>query len=202
MLHDVQKTYQYLNENLFENEDLAKEITSKLKDEQLFLNIDSPDDNRWNWVKGDSLAFDSDDQSGSIQSVGGFLLPFDRILTLAGVLRVYHPQVGLRDDDMEGFYESTKLEAIWSGFNRLRKENALTDVAFITETNAENSKPEPLFAHRCVLAAFSEYFKGRFCGDYRDSRNLGDSPILEIPVAHSRDCIEAVLCADFPPICF
>lgn len=203
LLHDIQKTYQYLNNNtplLYENEDLANEIISQLRDEPLFLNIDDPND-RWNWVKGDSLAFGSDDQSGSIQNVRKLLLDYDKILTLAGVLRVYHPQVDLRDGDMEGIHESAKLEELWSGFNRLRQENALTDVAFMIETNADNPKPEPLFAHRSFLAAFSSYFKDLFCGNYRDSRNPDDSPILQIKVEnYSRDCVQAVLGVNFPLI--
>lgn len=196
MLHDVQRTYQYLNDNTPENEHLANEISSILKDEPLFLNIDNSDD-RWNWVKGDSLAFDCDDHSGSIQNVRRLLLPFENILTRAGVLQVYHPQVGLRHDDMEGIHEFKKLEEVWSGFNRLRQENALTDVAFTIKTNSENSRPEPMFAHRAFLAAFSPYFKDLFCGNYKDSRDPGTGPRLEIKVENSRDCVQAVLGAKF-----
>jgi hypothetical protein len=187
LINDLQETYRYLNDNmalLEQNADYAEEIVFQLRNEPLFLNVDDPDD-EWVWLKGDSLAFDCDHGEGSIVNVRNFLLRYDKVLAAAGVPRVHHPMYMSNHDALHS--ESTRLQAIRTGFDTLRKTNTLTDVSFITAGTVDYPDPEPLFAHRCFLAAISEYFRGLFGGDFEDSHQPVDV------CQYSKQCIQSVL---------
>lgn len=169
---------------LRQNAIYAEEIVLQLRNEPLFLNVDDPDD-PWVWLKGDSLAFDCDHGEGSIVNVRKFLLRYDKVLAAAGVVRVHHPKYISRHNALRS--ESMKLQVIQSGFDKLRKTNTLTDVEFITAVTVDDPDPKPLFAHKCFLAAVSEYFRGLFGGDFEDSRKPVDV------CQYSKQCIQSVL---------
>ena len=194
LLHDLEKVYQFLNNNLDlqfrQNEELAQSILFALRDEQLFLNIDDPGD-RLNWVQGSSLAFDCHDCEGSMQDVRKFLSPFEGILLSAGAIRVQHPAY-IPEHGLQS--ESGKLQSFWSSFNQLRKEKVLTDVELISQGMELSSFREPLLAHRVILAASSQYFKDYFAGDFQESRDaLSPSSPLRVSVPYSCPCVRSFL---------
>lgn len=187
LINDLQETYRYLNDNmdlLGLNAVYAEQIVSQLRNESLFLNVDDPDD-EWVWLKGDSLAFDCGHDEGSIVDVRNFLLQYDKILAAARVPRVHHPKYILSHDALHS--ESTRMQDIRIGFDKLRKTNTLTDVSFITAGTVDYPNPEPLVAHRCFLAAVSDYFRDLFGGDFEDSHRPVDVR------QYSKECIQSVL---------
>lgn len=194
MLHDLTEVYKYLNDNLEllrQSEELAQTILFALRDEKLFLNVDGQED-PLNWVQGSALAFDCQDREGSMQDVRQFLRPFEKILVAAEAIRVRHPSHKPAHDPQQS--ESLKLQKIWSSFDQLRKMKVLTDVEFVAQPQATNVlSPEPLFAHRVVLAASSEYFKDYFTGDFQESRDASPGAPLTIEVQYSWQCIRSFL---------
>lgn len=194
LINDLLETYKYLDENmalLGQNASLAAEIVLQLRNEPLLLNVDDQDDPLI-WLKGGSLAFDCDEGEGSIFKVRKLLFPFNKLLEAAGVLRVHHPKYTPRHDALES--DSTKLQALRSGFDDIRRTNTLTDVEFITAVTNDDLNNEPLLAHRCFLAACSDYFKVLFAGDFKDS-------CKQVEVSrYSRKCIQLVLGTNFLPL--
>ncbi|KDR71813.1 hypothetical protein GALMADRAFT_253570 [Galerina marginata CBS 339.88] len=183
--HDVEQTYSFLNDNVA----AAESVLVPLGGAEIFLNVDHPETDVWRWDKADELVFETQDVDENIRHVRGFLLPFGKLLRAAGVLQVYHPQYPASQpiDDSE-----LKLVSIRSGFEELRRKNALTDVAFVASDHEENS--EPLVAHRSFLAVSSEYFADSFCAGFSESRPASsEAPIIFNVSEYSTACVLMVL---------
>lgn len=156
-----------------------------LRDQPLFLNIDGEED-KLNWVQGRSLAIGCLYSQGSIQGVRTFLLPFKKILLFAGAIKVVHPCYKPEYDTR--LSDSVHLKEIRTGFDELRKEKTLTDVVFIVDPTEDVPHPEPLFAHRSLLAVSSEHFKNLFC-----RRDASPSCPLTIKVSYSWQSLRSLL---------
>ena len=182
----MQKVYEYFNDQLntfVENEELFQNIFCALRDEALFLNIDAEDSARLNWVKGSSLVINCH-LEGSMQGVQSFLHQFEGILKAAGAFKVHYPTYK-SERDSQG-----SESGIWSSFEQLRRENALTDVVFIIEPTEEVPNPEPLRAHRSFLAISSEHFKNFFC---QKSQHACPGCPLAVKVRHSWQSLNSFL---------
>jgi len=199
LIHDLESTYTFLEDNIGSatGEDIVQ-----IRDGALFLNVEYPDTDTWVWDEGDRLVFETHDMEHSVRYVRPFLLPYSKLLRAAGVLQVYHPQYIANPATDSS--ESSKLESIRLGFNKLRLKGALTDVVFIPhgfdgrdDAEGENSQlgdVNPLVAHRSFLAVFSEYFEDAFCGGFGESRTASsDDPVRMNVSGYSRECVQLVL---------
>lgn len=187
------QTYTFLVDNA--SAENSQDISDQISNGNLFLNVDDPDTDYWHWDNRDHLVFETQDTEGSFRYVRSFLLPFEKLLRVAGVLEVYHPQYTSNHSTNS---DTLKLEAIRNGFDALRQQNSLTDLVFITGP-ADNYESDfedlpPLVAHRAFLAVVSEYFSDSFCGGYMESRAASPEDPIEFPVGdNSRLCVRSIL---------
>lgn len=158
LLSDIKDTYQWLLDHKGD-EGLGDELL-QYQGDQLFLNVDDPDTEEWNWRSADELCFNIDDLPDSnCWNVRKFLEPFEALLRLAEVEAVEAPSIPtLPPTSLE-----TQFTAMRNAFNEMRIGGKLTDVQFVAEDGRES------FAHRAFLAATSEHFQSSFCGRFRDS---------------------------------
>ncbi|KAF9523036.1 hypothetical protein CPB83DRAFT_863634 [Crepidotus variabilis] len=197
LVHDLGATYQYLNtkiDALQQNETYSTSIITQLQTEPLFLNVDEPSNGNWRFDTADSLVFDTRDSeaSGNVQIhyVREFLLPFEDLLSAAGVQRVHHPEYTSQHDPTS--FESTKLRMICSGFNELRQRNKLIDCKFEFPNDSPNDAP--LVAHRSFLAVVSDNFMDMFCGDMKEAGPADPDNLMPVKMHdHSRECVQTVL---------
>ncbi|KAF8178073.1 hypothetical protein BJ912DRAFT_1033332 [Pholiota molesta] len=193
ILHDLIQTYTFLVDNA--SAENSQVIADQISNGSLFLNVDDPDTQGWHWDDRDHLVFETQDTEGSFRYVRNFLLPFEKLLRVAGVLEVYHPQYSSEHSTNS---DTLKLEAIRKGFDALRQQNSLTDLVFITgpadSSESGSGDLPPLVAHRAFLAVVSEYFSDSFCGGFIESRAASPQDPIEFPVReNSRQCVQAIL---------
>lgn len=187
-MHDLRETYTFLCDNC--TSFLTTEI-DLLHDGNIFLNVDDPETEVWQWDTWSELVFETHDTEGSFRCVRNFLKNYEALLRIAGVLEVYHPPYV---SDNTANSESEKLQAIREGFDTLRTDNSLIDVMFIPANDEhEETQDPPLVAHRVFLAVISEHFSSMFRGDFAESRLASTQDPLKLEVPYSRPCIRLIL---------
>ncbi|KAF5313831.1 hypothetical protein D9619_013016 [Psilocybe cf. subviscida] len=197
LVHDLKETYAYLSRHLSATEDV--DALRQIRDEKVFLNADSDDPSTlsmdWQWESADSLVFEiAETEEAYARPVHRFLHPYERLLQLFGVLRVYYPRyVG----PAVSHSEVTKLQSVRAEFNRMRQEGILTDVIFVTgqdETSDQEGQGHEVVAHRAFLAASSTHFAEQFKPGFQEGRAASFTDPVHVPmVEHSRACVELVL---------
>lgn len=202
LVSDLKDTYAYLSNHLSVTEDT--DALAQLRDAKVFLNADSDDPSRlpteWRWESADSLVFEiAEMEEAYARPVRRFLQPYERLLQLVGVLRVYYPPyIG----PTVSHSEITRLRSIRSEFNRMRQENVLTDVVFVTsqdEMPGQGGALNGLVAHRSFLAASGATFAEQFKPVFQEGRAASSTDPVRIPVVdYSRACVELVLSMSFP----
>jgi hypothetical protein len=197
LIHDLKETYAYLSKNISSTQDI--DALAQIRDVKVFLNADCDEPSSlstdWRWESADSLVFEiAETEEAYARPVRRFLQPYERLLQLVGVLRVYYPRyVG----PTASHSEITKLRSIRSEFNRMRQERILTDVVFITEqdeASGQEAPPHELVAHRSFLAASGGNFADQFKPVFREGMAASSANPVRVPmVEHSRACVELVL---------
>jgi hypothetical protein len=175
LIEDLKATYSWLADH----EDEAEELLDYNQD-KLFLNVDNPA-SEWKWDSASELLFDERDSSNP-RRVRQFLRDYSKLLRAAGVQEISNVSP---DDLPPGDSHEAQLRRIRGCFNEMREADQLTDVTFTAEDGTEFA------AHRVFLAAQSRHFKTCFTPGWRESRSLEGK--VEIDVAHSRECLGAVL---------
>jgi sacsin len=135
------------------------------------------------------------------------LLPYDKLLLAAGVVRVHHPQCPVSNTSESA---SATLQSIRTSFNDLRRKGLWTDVEFVTSRAYDDDTGivPSLVAHRSFLTAFSDYFFDSFCGEFREANDASSSNPIQFPVErsegdfYSADCVRMLLGAFHLLCCF
>ncbi|KAJ7749524.1 hypothetical protein DFH07DRAFT_942043 [Mycena maculata] len=208
LLKHLRATYKWLNEN---NEE-AREFLLLRASEALFLNVDDPVAEPWEWRPAEQLFFNIDYDWETTFRVRRFLLDYRPLLLAAG---------GDSEDPVD--YRPIEAEAqdsdtIRDAFNIMRKQGQLTDVVLIPTTGQVDV--ETLRAHSTFLAAAiphvrearvgwregsleehpfpGTYFGARAVLDFiytgKIERNPGDNG--ELRMAFLRDLLELLTAAD------
>lgn len=157
VISDLRATYSWLNDH----REQARELWDVR--EPPFLNVNDPNEDRWEWKSAPDLVFNSPDE-GRRQCVRSFLNGFKPLLILVGaheIKRVSAPtniKLALPEEALAGMRQS---------FIEMRRQNWLTDVFFGTQDGRQ------LPAHRVVLAAQSEHFKIEFTGEHKEAKSSG-----------------------------
>ena len=185
LLRDLQDTYFWLNAH----QDEAADYIIHFHDQKLFLNVDDPATEQWSWQCADEMFFSVGRAEGStvqLRTVRKFLTPYSDLLVIAGVEDIIYPTAPLTTG-------ITSLNRLYSGFNKLRQEQQLTDVIFVCD-ESETRLP----AHRFLLAATSSYLNDLFCGEFREGEAAASAgQPIEVAMEHSGASVEAVLGMSF-----
>ncbi|KAJ7186780.1 hypothetical protein C8R46DRAFT_279690 [Mycena filopes] len=178
LLADLESTYKWLDTH----QDEVLDSLIEFHDEPLFLNVDDPKTDPWQWHCADEMFFNILD-GGDLKSVKKFLRPLKDLLTVAGVEDIVHaPVPGLERATVE-----TQLSLLRAGFQTMRLEGKLTDVVFVADDETRYG------AHRAYLAPQSEYLNDLFCGSFTEAGPGTAEDPVEIEVDYSGVCVEAVL---------
>lgn len=157
---DLKDTYAWLNQH--------RDQTHRQLHAPLFLNVDDPSTDDWEWKSAPDLVFNApDDRRGTKRYVRTFLLDIKPLLIVAGaheIKQVSAPTINLAKPE-------EALDSMRESFNEMRHNNLLTDV--IIQTRGEGE----LLAHRVVLAAQSEYFKTSFTRSGHDEAEGGNAVV-------------------------
>ncbi|TFK17299.1 hypothetical protein FA15DRAFT_661546 [Coprinopsis marcescibilis] len=188
ILHYLKTTYSWLNSN----SDEARPFIEQYHQENIFLNIDDPASEEWEWQAAHEMAFENHDVE-SIYRVRSFLLPYASLLKAAGVIDVKYPDISSQIPETS---KQDLLEKMRSGFAEQRKKRQFTDVAFISEEDVCDNQDEMMYcyAHRTFLSIFSSYFEDMFTGGYAEGQHVSaGNPRQIITLPHSKLAITTVL---------
>lgn len=186
VIHDLEASYRFLDEHHAE-----VSANSLLQTESVFLNVNDPNVDEWKWDKADELVFETHDIDDSIRHVRNFLSPFRRLLQVAGVLQIYYPEYPAQAQPPNT--SNSRLLSICSGFQRLRENNVLTDVVFLTSGDDKDQNFQSIMAHRNFLAVSSEYFWNLFAQGYQEAGQASEDNPVTVQSDRSRDSIQLVL---------
>ncbi|KAJ7161471.1 hypothetical protein C8R43DRAFT_336009 [Mycena crocata] len=146
LLQQIRATYQWLNEN----SGAAREyLLGYSKTRALFLNVDDPDVEQWEWHSAEQMQFDIeyDYLETKTFKVRRFLQDYRPLLLAAGADSVqavaYRPQGSAQDGNT----------VLREAFNAMRMEGQLTDMVLIPNEMDEGDDVEALRAHSTFLAA-------------------------------------------------
>ena len=149
MLGDLESTYKWLQDRHLDAEGYLLDH----HDEAIWLNVDNPAIDAWEWRSASQLGFNVEDEDER-HKVRKWLEPFRPLLLVSGAREIKHPA--------RPSIELSSGEAMLSQFrdvaSNLREKAELTDVVFIGSNGDEHP------AHRLFLAMASEHFRREFCG--------------------------------------
>ena len=146
VLEDLESTYKWLQDHHLDAEQYLHH------DEPLWLNVDDPATDRWEWNSATQLVFNPEDEDDRVP-VRKWLAEFKPLLTASGVreiLRPTKPTIVLLSTE-------EKFSGIMTAAHDLRHDTKLTDVVFIGPGGDEHP------AHRFFLATTSNHFRRLFC---------------------------------------
>lgn len=190
VLYYLKKTYQWLSTE--SSTAIVGPAMDSLRNEQLFLNVEDPTTDVWQWAAAEEMAFENHDVE-NVQRVRKFLLPFKPFLEVSGVIDVKYPDMNLARDP--GAADDDELEVARKGFEEMRESRTFTDVVFTSQEEdhlALESRTE-FYAHRNFLSAFGGYFKDMFTGNFQEARQASVANPVRIPLSHSKFAIKTVL---------
>ncbi|EAU81693.2 hypothetical protein CC1G_02709 [Coprinopsis cinerea okayama7 len=188
VLRYLKSTYAWLDKNLAD----AREVVAALKDEALFLNVNDPAVDAWEWISPSRMAFENHDVA-NIQRVRGFLLSYKDLLKEAGVADVNYP-----DFDPSGALGGKEHELLLrsrASYARQREKKQLTDVILRSkeEDHLEDGERNKFYAHRSFLASYGGYFESMFTGEFAEGQEASPSNPVEVPLDYSVFAIKTVL---------
>lgn len=156
--------------------------------EALFLNVNDPTREAWEWKSSGELVLETDEDLGLYCPVKTFLLPYRNLLVSSGVHLIQNAEVPQLTSPMSS--DTAQLATMRSVFQEMRKEEKLTDVQFSTDEG-------DLFpAHRSFLATCSTYFYDTFTSGIGRNSQIG--PVWHIPLpGYSGHCVRLVLSEQF-----
>jgi hypothetical protein len=183
VLSDIRQTYAWLAQHVSE----AKPFLIARRQEKLWLNVDDPATEEWQWHTASQLLFDFDDE-GDWREVREFLSAYPALLVEAGAQKIDRPAkpvVALTPAEKQ--LETTRTVA-----DSLRADRKLTDVVLVANDGQE------FHAHRffLVTATESEYMRDAFLNPTRfaeSSEDISTRNPLRLTVDHSPAAVGACL---------
>jgi hypothetical protein len=156
LLEDITLTYEWLDNNHEElNEHLIHHHT-----EPLFLNVENPRADGWQWDAAEHLMFNAPDEDQR-RAVRPFLCQYRKLVLAAGAHEMKAPT---RPAETISLSAEATLAA-WRKANRkLRQEGKFVDIVIETATGKLN-------AHRMLLVAQSEFFEKMFMGSFSEAQD-------------------------------
>ncbi|RPD56795.1 hypothetical protein L226DRAFT_469097 [Lentinus tigrinus ALCF2SS1-7] len=154
LLADIKATYEFLNEREAE----ARPYLRNRRRERLFLNVDDPLEDVWQFCAAAHMMFNVPDEDDR-QGVRAFLGPFRNLLLAAGAEEIKRPSA----PTLTPSSAEEELSRLRASFDGLRQSRNLTDVVFRIPGSGDE-----LPAHRVLLATTSEYFHDLFCGRFNE----------------------------------
>lgn len=212
LLNDLTATYKFLTDRAT----VAKWLLTPLRNEALFLNVNNPQEDRWQFRSAAQIMFSiannipddeeygaSDDEGyynqaddGNYQEACAFLIPFRPLLIAAGALEIL--QVAAHDPDPSPTDE--ELSSLRAAFEGLRHNRLLTDVVFRFKSDAFGDGAgvvlSEAWGHRALLATASEFFHDLFStpGFIESGPASAERPIhIEMETLEEFHCAELVL---------
>ena len=171
LLSDLKATYQYLQEHHSE----AEKLLLRDRNEALFLNVDDPETESWEFLPASQIMFNVSDEDER-REVRAFLRPFRDLLLASGANEIKIPlasSVSLSSPEVH-------LSRFRGSFEKQRRSRTLTDVVFRVAGATATEGDGDHWAHRALLAAASEHFYHQFCAPLGFAENRAAS--VEDPI--------------------
>ena len=201
----MKRSYEWLEDNLTEVEQAGD-----LQDERIYLNVDDPVRDEWNWLPASGMALDTQDLA-VVSSVRGFLQNYRKLLKATGVLEASYPELQTGVDDS---HLDDQLSLIRVQFASMRDSGHFTDVTLLSNgkngtvsmgehsdmevdaiEDADVGDPNSLHGHRVWLSAVNTYFKDMFSpgSGFVESQATASGTLVRIPLPYSRYTLKVVL---------
>lgn len=167
VLSDIRATYEWLNQP--DNANAASTYLQRRKHESLFLNVDDPQSDDWEWRPAEALVAGLHFDGGGLISLRNFLGPFTHLLQAAGANSLADPtyQRPQQKDD--------KLASLRTTFNSMREEGELTDMMLmplgLTKTAIIGEDVCKLRFHRVFMAAAVPHLRSMFSSGMVEARS-------------------------------
>ncbi|PFH47866.1 hypothetical protein AMATHDRAFT_6333 [Amanita thiersii Skay4041] len=191
LFSDLKATYKWMNDD----PDSVREYIVNEHSERIFLNVNDPEKDEWEWHTTHELVIGLRDIN-EYRDVREFLLKYPDLLQAAGIHKMKKQRA--TPIPQEGYSKYHKAQQL--KYHRMRQEQCLTDVAFILEEGGK-----VLVAHRVVLASASDHFADQFTQGFVESTTnipqaSDDGQDVTIPAGHvpiqfegfSSQCVNAV----------
>ena len=152
VLDDLTRTYQWLND-AERYQEAGSRILLRFNNQPLFLNVNDPNGEAWNFCTASRLIFNAPDE-GNYQGARGFLSSFKALIIASGgreIKQLEAPEI--KRTSAEGLLNRWR-----SQMSQMCRQQQLTDLQFVCVDGTE-------FAHRIVLAAASDHFYSEFTND-------------------------------------
>ncbi|TFK86232.1 hypothetical protein K466DRAFT_566109 [Polyporus arcularius HHB13444] len=175
LLADIKATYEFLSEREAE----AKPYLRIHRRDRLFLNVNDPSEDPWQFCAAGQMMFNVPDEDDR-QGVRAFLYPFRKLLLAAGAEEIKLPKA----PNLVLSSAQEELSRLRASFDALRVSRTLTDVMF--KVSGDESGDE-LRAHRALLATTSEYFRDLFGNHFSEGGLASAQQPIVIPL---RDALE------------
>jgi hypothetical protein len=181
LLLDLRRTYAWLSEN----QDRAGPCLLAHATQKIWLNVEDPDNDRWEWHSASQLLFNGLDEKDRFE-VREWLSGFKHLLLRSGAREIHKPTKPV----VRLTTEEVQYRAVRSTANNLRINQKLTDLILISHDGQE------FHAHRFWMTLASDFFRDAFVGHERWAESSSDaSPAnpIRMPVEHSAEALQVCL---------
>jgi hypothetical protein len=181
VLLDLRRTYAWLSQN----QDQAGPCLHAHKAQKIWLNVDDPEEDLWQWHSANQLLFNGLDEEDRFEA-REWLSGFKNLLLKSGAREIQRPTKPV----IQLTPEEEQYRAARSALNDLRKTQKLTDLILVSKDGQE------FHAHRLWMTLASDFFRKAFVGQegWTESRSDASpaSPI-RMPVDHSAIALQVCL---------
>jgi hypothetical protein len=191
ILPDLKATYKWLNQ---QETSALQSLGLSLHDVPIFLNVNDPEKDDWNWSSASRMAFEVEGLT-NIQGVRKFLRNYRTFLTAAGVLEAHYPEADEDGEHSGSPHDLNSLQSLVQNFNEQRLGGKFTDVLFLPHKEASGRTREQLYGlddpslrgHQNFLAGCATWFKNLFLGGSLDGVGRSTDGIVSIAGDDSGD---------------
>ncbi|KIY71883.1 hypothetical protein CYLTODRAFT_368523 [Cylindrobasidium torrendii FP15055 ss-10] len=161
LLEDIKETYQRLDSFAVTHEADLRARLRALQSEQLFLNVDDPSTDPWQFLQSSKLiSMDADMPTidGQVYAVRDYLSQYRSLLRVADIGFIAPPRL-----DLPPASSSREDAAIRHAFDRMRLLGNMCDITFVPQRGPQDEgSTASLEAHSQLLGALSPYFETAF----------------------------------------
>ncbi|KAJ7578057.1 hypothetical protein C8J56DRAFT_869498 [Mycena floridula] len=157
LLSDLESTYTWLT---------GKSVTIAAS-EALFLNVDDPVIDYWEWCPAANIVFNLPYTENNLVPAGKFLQRYKSLLKSLGAEEVKNAKMIAQDEESA----EKKLGLLRKTYDEMRQGQELTDFKFQLQFQVDSDAERKLWAHKSFLAASIPHLKDALTGTWAESRD-------------------------------
>ncbi|PIL32619.1 hypothetical protein GSI_05323 [Ganoderma sinense ZZ0214-1] len=189
LLSDLKGTYKYLQER---HGEAARFLLSHRNHARLFLNVDDPETESWEFLPASQIMFNVPDEDDR-KEARAFLRPFRELLLASGANEIKIPSAA----PIAPSSPEAHLSRFRASFDMQRRTKVLTDVVFRVAGATAAEEDRNHWAHRALLATASRHFYDSFCAQsgFSESRaaSVEEPVVIELEDDLEFRCVGLVL---------